>query len=243
MTELGEQAQAVVALHGIPLTPSVWDTVATAFDGFTAPDLQRATPADGGSQAHRSEALQHAIAEQLLPLFDKSDVVHVMGHSYGGQVAIELALLLEERLGSLTLLCTRDTPFPGFAQAADAVRAHGVPDAQTTLARWFTPDELLRGSAMVDYAAACLRDADPAEYADALEAIAGYLPSQDMTAIAAPVTVIAAGHDTVSPPEVMRAMADQFVQADVIVVDEWAHMSPFAAVDRLIPMLLTATRR
>jgi pimeloyl-ACP methyl ester carboxylesterase len=243
MTELGEQAHAVVALHGVPLTPSVWDAVATAFDGLIAPDLRLATPENARSETDRSGGLQQAIAEHLLPLFDQRDVVHVIGHSYGGQVAIELALLLKERVGSLTLLCTRDTPFPGFIQAAAAVRAHGVSDAQTTLARWFTPDELLRDSPVVGYAADCLREADPAEYAGTLEAIARYLPSQDVTAISAPVTVITAGHDSVSPPEVMRAMAEQFAHAQVIVVDEWAHMSPFVSVDRLIPMLLAATGR
>ncbi|WP_447913567.1 alpha/beta fold hydrolase [Microbacterium phyllosphaerae] len=240
MSELGEQAQAVVALHGVPLTPAIWDAVAAAFDGVLAPDLRNAVPADARELACRTATLQLATAEHLLPLLDESAAVHVIGHSFGGQVAIELGLLLGERLSSLTLICTRDTPFPGFMQTAAAVRAQGIPDARTTLARWFTPAELARDSAVVRYAATCLRDADPAEYADTLEAIAGYHPSRDVTKISAPVTVIAAGHDSVSPPQVMRVMADQWVKAEVIVVDEWAHMSPFASVDRLVPMLRTA---
>jgi pimeloyl-ACP methyl ester carboxylesterase len=243
MTTRGDRPRVVVALHGVPLTPSIWGTVAEDIHSLEAPDLRREAPSDAPELALSAGALQQEIARRLLRQFDGTGAVDVIGHSYGGQVAIELALLLQERLRSLTLLCTRDTPFPAFAETAAAVRSRGVPDPREALARWFTVDELEQAPAVVDYAAECLRVADPSTYADALAAIASYRPTQSTSTISARVTVIAAGGDRVSPPDAMRAMAGRFPRAESIVVDGWAHMSPFAAPERLAAMLLAALDR
>ncbi|MFZ2013424.1 MAG: hypothetical protein WAV00_06345 [Nocardioides sp.] len=42
------------------------------------------------------------------------------------------------------------------------------------------------------------------------------------------MVVLAAGHDGVSTPEVMREMADRIPGAHFHVEPEWAHMSAFA---------------
>ncbi|MFS0893599.1 alpha/beta fold hydrolase [Microbacterium sp. 179-I 3D3 NHS] len=242
MTPRDASAPTIVALHGVPLTPAVWDPVAAALGGLIAPDLRGERVADPLRRSERPGLLQRALADRVLSRLDGGPV-HVIGHSFGGQVAIELALQLGGRLGSLTLLCTRDTPFPGFAALSDTVRVDGMPDRRSTLRRWFTADEIADASPAVAYAADCLRDADPDRYATALTAIAGYRPTGETAAVSAPVTVIAAGLDGVSPPEVMRAMSEGFADARLIVVDEWAHMSPFAAPDRLADLLVTAVGR
>jgi pimeloyl-ACP methyl ester carboxylesterase len=70
----------------------------------------------------------------------------VVGHSFGGQIALDFALLAPQRVQALTLICTRDTPFPAFAGAAARLR-HGSPvDVAAALRRWFTAPELSAGS-------------------------------------------------------------------------------------------------
>src|SRR4029077_307130 len=66
---------------------------------------------------------------------------HVVGHSFGGQVALELALQRPDLVSELTLLCTRDTPYSAFAAAADHVVA-GRADVDGALQRWFSRVEL-----------------------------------------------------------------------------------------------------
>ena len=69
----------------------------------------------------------------------------VVGHSFGGQVAIDLALLAPQRIKTLTLVCSRDTPFSAFAAAVARLR-HGDPvDTAAALGRWFTEPELDTG--------------------------------------------------------------------------------------------------
>ena len=83
----------------------------------------------------------------------------MVGHSFGGQVALELAIRRPELVSRLTLLCTRDTPFPAFDAAAAAVEA-GTVDVDDTLGRWFSADELRNDGPVVRYA----REAVAAEW-------------------------------------------------------------------------------
>jgi pimeloyl-ACP methyl ester carboxylesterase len=75
-----------------------------------------------------------------------------VGHSCGGQVALDFALLAPQRVRTLTVMCSRDTAFPPIAAAAARLRSGNPVDIGTALSRWFTPPEL---SADGPGAAAC----------------------------------------------------------------------------------------
>jgi pimeloyl-ACP methyl ester carboxylesterase len=82
-------------LHGTPLTPQVWDDVAA--------DLRRSGPvwcpavAPAGDAADAQGALAAWLASQLAQL-PGQDRLHVVGHSFGGQIALDLALLAPQRV-------------------------------------------------------------------------------------------------------------------------------------------------
>jgi pimeloyl-ACP methyl ester carboxylesterase len=106
------QKPAWLLLHGSPLGPEIWRETANHLRGVVyMPDCTR-IPSGPDPQA--------AFAAQLADRF-KGDL-HIVGHSFGGQTAIELALLLPDRVRSLSLVCTRDTPFPAFAAVATSIR-------------------------------------------------------------------------------------------------------------------------
>lgn len=116
---------------------------------------------------------------------------HVVGHSFGGQVALELAVRRPDLVSALTLMCTRDTPYPGFAAAADDVAA-GAMDRDVSLRRWFSPGELAADGPAVRYARAALRDADLPSWAEALRAIATFDCSPETSSITCPTHIVAA---------------------------------------------------
>jgi pimeloyl-ACP methyl ester carboxylesterase len=219
-------------LHGTPLTPEVWDGVAAylAPSGpVTCPDI---TP--GGEAPDLTGTLAARVVAQVGELPGR---LHVVGHSFGGQVALDFALLAPQRVASLTLVCSRDTPFPPFAAVAARLRDGDPVDAGAALARWFTPAELDRGGPVVSYARRCLEQADRRSWAAALDAIAQYDRTDRTGSIQAPATLIAAGLDPVSTPEAMSAMAARLPRATLRVLPGAAHMSPFtdpAALAQLI---------
>ena len=126
-----------VLLHGTPLTPAVWDGVAAHLRPQGHVLCPVATPAADAGDAQAELAAWLASAHGGLP-----DRMHVVGHSFGGQVALDLALLAPGRVRALTLICSRDTPFSAFAAAAAALRRGDPVDPDAALGRWFTAAEL-----------------------------------------------------------------------------------------------------
>src|SRR3954453_22448389 len=170
-------------LHGTPLTPSVWTDIVTHLQRTGAVRCPWITPGNT-SQA------QPDVARRLRDdLQDVTGNLHVVGHSFGGQVALELALAMPQRVGSLTILCSRDTPFPAFAAAAQALPGYGPADLDAELSRWFRPAEVAADGPVVGcvpphsgaadrpsvgYPRRCLITAHGAVWPTPLRAIAGY---------------------------------------------------------------------
>jgi pimeloyl-ACP methyl ester carboxylesterase len=190
----------VLLLHGTALSPQVWDGVRAALTAPTiAPDLNAMIGSAGPG------CLQTQLAAALLAALPADEMV-VVGHSFGGQVAIELALLAPERLARLVIVCSRHTPFPAFAEGARVVRASRPVDIDGGLRRWFTAQELATDGPAVEYVRRQLRTAPRGPWAASLDAVATY----DRTSA------------------VGRIAAAALPQADLEVVAAWAHMSPFA---------------
>ena len=146
------------------------------------------------------------IAAAIIADIPPGGPVHLVGHSFGGQVALDIALAAPGLVASLCLICSRDTPFPPFSATAQQLRSGHQPDVSAAMNRWFRPTETVANGPVVRYARACLEQADPREWASALDAIAGFDRSQQVSSISAPCTLIAAEHDTVSTPAAMQPM-------------------------------------
>ncbi|THG33988.1 alpha/beta hydrolase [Glaciibacter flavus] len=222
-----------VLIHGTPLTPAVWQPVAALLDGpKVMPDCTRVPG--------RTDA-QNAIARTIAPTLPAGrwDVV---GHSFGGQIAIELALANAERVKSLTVLCSRDTPFSPFAEVAEAVRQGTGPTVAAGLARWFTAGEIDADAEAVRQARADLAaaTASPEDWANALSAIATYDRSADVGRLEMPTYLVAAGRDSVSTPAVMTDLSARLPRATLRVHEDWAHMSAFTDPPALAKMLTTS---
>ncbi len=225
-------------LHGTPLTPEVWDGVA-AYLRQTGPVLcPVVTPPGDLEDAHGALAAQLASEVAQLPAR-----LHVVGHSFGGQVALDFALLAPQRVQSLTLLCSRDTPFPAFAAVAAGLRRGDPVDIEAALGRWFTTAELSSGGPVVSYARRCLREADRGSWAAALEAIAGYDRAHRVASLTVPSTLIAAELDQVSTPAAMSALASRLPLASLHMLPGAAHMTPFTDPAALGQLILRAGRR
>jgi 3-oxoadipate enol-lactonase len=210
-------------LHGTPLTPAVWDGVIELLTGCGEVAAPAVVPGSGPAAV-----VQRSLA-QGLATGDGIGVPppwNVVGHSFGGQVAVEMALQRPEVVASLTLLCTRDTPYPPFAAAAADVTG-GVVDVEGSLQRWFSPAELAADGSVVRYARDTLLTADRVVWARALSAISVFDASAAVHAITCPVTLVAAGHDRVSDPPAMADMAARLTDGELRVLDDAWHMSVF----------------
>ncbi len=214
--------RAWVLLHGTPLDRDVWSELAAILGEHQAVLAPEVTPP--ADDHHPQSAIAQRLATQLEPVADQWDVV---GHSFGGQIAIELALLAPSRVSTLSIICSRDSPFSPFAQTAAGLR-NGTPiDADAAMNRWFRPHELRSGNRLVAYARERLETADRDTWASALDAIATYDRTDRVHTIEVPTTLICAGLDPVSDPAAMTALRDRLPNAQLHVLADAAHMSPF----------------
>jgi pimeloyl-ACP methyl ester carboxylesterase len=228
MTPL-EPRRRWLLLHGTPMTPAVWDDITARLAG--AGDVVTAPWIDGtGNSAAQASRLVESLGDEPR---------HVVGHSYGGQVAIELALQRRDLVSTLTLICSRATPFPPFAGPAALLRRGERPDPDDALARWFTPEERASGSPLLGYARQCVTAADPRAWADALDSIALFDRIDALARTGLPVLAIAAEHDQVSPPRVMRDIADR-TRGVFRQLDGTSHMGPFLRPDAVAALLTEA---
>jgi pimeloyl-ACP methyl ester carboxylesterase len=210
-------------LHGVPLSPRVWDEVRGHLDGkVLTPDLTEMTRSAPGNGV-----LQREIAEAVLADLPAGDAV-VVGHSFGGQVALELALLAPQRVQRLIIVCSRHTPFPAFDIGARAIGAGEPFDIDAGMRRWFRPAELAADGPAVRYTRHQIASAPRGPWAAGLAAVAHYDRSAAVGRIGMPTALFAAGHDEVATPAVMAELAAALPDAALEVVNEWAHMSPFA---------------
>lgn len=224
-----------VLLHGTPLEPAVWDTVRAHLGvAATAPDLNRPVRSAGTMQQELADAV---LAET------PGDGLIVVGHSLGGQVAIEMALLAPHRIAQLILVCTRDVPVPTFSAAASALRAGTPVDIEAGVRRWFTPAEIADDGPVVRYARRRLATVSPSAYADSLQALADYDRRGAVAAIRTPAVLLCGRLDQGCTPSVMSMLAADLPDATLHVVDEWAHMSPFVDPAGFAERLRTATGR
>lgn len=221
-------------LHGTPLDGAIWREVIGELGEVLAPDL--AVPA--GAPNIQAMAASHL----LKTLDDDGRTLDVVGHSFGGQIALEMALAAPERIRSLVILCSRDTPFPSFASTAAGIRSGAPIDVEAALHRWFRPHELAADGAAVRHARACLMRADPSAYARALDAIASFDRSMQRDRIQVPATLIAAELDPVSTPAVMADWSRALPRARHRMLPDAAHMSLFARPGELVSVLMEHVR-
>ena len=223
--------QLWVFLHGTPLTPEVWGPIAERF-------RERGAVVSRPSLDSRGDAAIHAA--RIRAELPENAMVTVVGHSFGGQVAIDLALSLdrEHRLAGLGVVCSRATPYPPFEAAAGLLRGGDRPDPEAAIARWFTTDERRARSPIIDYANGRLASANTEVWRSALASVARYDRESELATISAPTVLVAAEHDLVSPPEVMAPMAASVPNSRFHVLRGTSHMGAFLRPDVTSALLL-----
>ncbi len=225
-------------LHGTPLTSEVWEGVRPILETVhpaAAPQLPRPSAARGAQAEIAGRVL--ADVGHLAQRF------HVVGHSFGGQVALELVLAAPQRAASLTVLCSRASPFPSFSTTAASLRAGGPVDVDASIRRWFLASEVAADGGVVRYACRCLERADRKLWSDELDAIAVYDRRRDLGSITVPTSIIASAFDMVGTSAEMATMAAAIPGARFECVANAAHMSQFIDPSALAERIISAPQQ
>jgi pimeloyl-ACP methyl ester carboxylesterase len=225
-TTSGEGPPRVLLLHGWRRTHEDFAAVARELAGSGAASLACDLPGFGASPPPPSSSGARGYATTLEPLVDELAVhgpVLVVGHSFGGRVAVCLGAARPDAIAGLVLTgvpLVRDAmPYASPSWRYRTVR---------TLARWHvlspgTLEAARRRHGSEDYrvATGVMRDVLVANVAESYEA--------ELAAMRRPVTLLWGSRDATTPITVARAALELCATATLEVLDGVGHLVPTEA--------------
>jgi pimeloyl-ACP methyl ester carboxylesterase len=213
--QYGSGSPTVLALHGWGRTRLDWNAALRGLDAL-APDL----PGFGVAPPPPTGWGSVDYAEQLLPLVAELDRPVLVGHSFGGRVAVRIAAAVPEQVGGLVLtgvplvrLAAKRRPAPKFRALRRLHRLHLISDARMERAReqFGSPDYRAATGVMRQSFVRLVNE----DYLQSLRAIG---------ATDVPVRLVWGEHDAEVPPAVATAVREQIRRAEVEIVPGSGHL-------------------
>jgi pimeloyl-ACP methyl ester carboxylesterase len=232
---------AMVLLHGTPLDADAWDPLVPALVGRRVVRFDARGHGVAAAVAVGDYARLAADVIAVLDMLELPDA-HVVGHSWGGQIAQRVVLEHPERVCRLSLLCTRASPFPSFHDLAVTLRS-GKADIEALLQRWFTPAECAQPDGVAATVRHWLQTANVDRWADAFDMISTFDDLDEFDRITVAADVIAAELDAVATPQHMARMADAMPCGVLHILAGARHLVPLQRPAEIARVLLAPPER
>jgi 3-oxoadipate enol-lactonase len=237
-----EGAPVVVLSNSLGTTQELWERqLPTLAERFRVVTYDH--PGHGTSWLPEPPITVESFGRSLLGLLDELGVdrVSIAGVSLGGMVGMAVALEAPERVERLVLSCTSAYlgPPEGWAARARTVRSDGMEAiADMVLGRWFTPELVLAEPETPARFRAMLVETPAEGYARCCEAIGAWDARDRISAIDAPVLVIAGDDDGATPVEHAELIASRISGARLVVLEGAAHLANVERADAFTAAVL-----
>ena len=239
--------EAILLVHGLGGSANFWAPVIAAFDDsyyLIAPDLPCAARSDNDDKLSIE-----SLTRDLITVLDELGInkAHVIGHSMGTIVCQHLAATVPDRVRSLALLGPMSEP-PEAARAVIADRAalarrEGMgPIADAIVAGGLSQKTRAEKPIAVGFVREVLLRQDPEGYALSCMALSA-AQRAEFNHITCPSLLITGEDDLTSPPNAVRALAEQLPNARCEVLPacgHWTATEQPAAVVKLVGEFLNS---
>jgi len=226
----GFDGNALVMIHGFPVTREIWDAQAQALattHRVVRPDLRGM----GASSVPDGPYLMETLASDIAAALDALAIERaaLVGHSLGGYVALAFARMYTERVTHLALICSRivaDTPeiAENRRKNADRIEREAALPAEM-VKRLFAPETLSEHPEIAARALDLASGIDPRGAASMLRGMAMRASFEDVAPdLDLPVLIVAGARDRVAPMEEARATARAFSRGRLVVCGRSGHL-------------------
>ncbi len=245
----GSDRPAVLLIHGAGMDSTVWQlqTRYLAHRGLRAVAID--LPGHGRSGGEPSTSIAD-MADWIARFIVVADLgpVHVVGHSMGTFIALELASRHATNVVSITL-CATATGMPVHPELLDAAE-HDLPRAAALMAAWgharpaHTGANPTPGLWMIGGAMALVERGRPGVLAADFRACAAYDRAEAAAAeVSCPATVVIGTGDKMTPPKSGRALATALPSAEVVELADTGHQMMTENPDAVKRAILTSVGR
>ncbi|HEX3369470.1 MAG TPA: alpha/beta hydrolase [Candidatus Cybelea sp.] len=228
-----QHRNAVVLIHGFPLSASIFDAQSQALERefcVVRPDLR----GFGASSSPDGPYLMETLAADVALVLDALGIERAAfaGHSLGGYVALAFARMFSERVERLALIASRlraDTPEEarGRRELADrADREKSIePIVEAIVPRLLAPQTVRAEPQIAEKVYRISRGNDPVGAAATLRGMALRAPAEDIAQdLDVPVLVVAGANDTVVDEEEARTITRHFPRGELTICARSAHL-------------------
>ncbi len=216
---MNDRDPTLLLMHGAGGNAGVWEPVVRELEGFDVITLSLPGRGEAGGDAKETAADAAAWVDAqsngLASFF-------VLGHSYGGAVAIELALRCK-RVAGLVLVSSgaRLRVHPSILLRAEQAVRSGT---RMSSAFAFTPHASAEIIATYERA---MQKTPPAATARDWGACDRFDRMADVSTIRVPTLVVAGAEDSLTPIKYQRYLAEHIPGAALAIVDKAGHMLPW----------------
>jgi 3-oxoadipate enol-lactonase len=244
----GADGDAVVLIHGFPVTREIWDAQSGPLartHRVLRPDLRGM----GASSVPGGPYLMEVLASDIAAVLDACGIQRaaLVGHSLGGYVALAFARMFSERVTRLALVCSRIAADPPRIAAnryeiADKIEnlQKTPPELEAYAERLLAPKTLENKPEIVARVRELIAKIDPRGAASMLRGMAVRVAADDIAPdLAVPMLMIAGAHDAILPLEEARATAQAFPNGRLVVCEESGHLPMLEEPGRVTEALET----
>jgi len=245
--QIDGNGDAVVLLHGFPLTRAIWELQASELATHARvirPDLRGM----GMSSVPEGPYLMDVLASDVAAVLDALGIQRatIVGHSLGGYVAMAFARMFTERVERLALVCSKlnaDTPDGAKAreELADKTESSNSIDSllEDYVPKLLAPQTLVQQPEIAERVRGIARANTPKGAAAMLRGMAQRMPTADIAEeLTMPVLVIGGGADQSIPAAEYEETAAAFPRGRLQMMNASGHVPMLEEPDVLSAALV-----
>jgi 3-oxoadipate enol-lactonase len=242
--QTGHKGQTVVMLHPIGMDLTLWgDQIDALKDKYDVIALD--IPGHGLSGKldgeHSFDNIAAVIGNFIAGLI--TPPIHLVGISFGGMIAQEIAIKRPDLIRSLALIgtaCTFDDPVRQvLKERADFVRTNGIIAlAPLSLARWFTPEFSVSRPDVIDRITKLLYLQDAFYHGSMWDVVSSLDTRSRLMELFVPAMVIVGDKDTSTPLAAAQVLAVALKTDKLHIIDDSAHFTILEAPEAVNNLLL-----
>ena len=223
----------IVFIHGVGLNHKIWEPQINVFENtFLAYDIL----GHGETPLSKENLNFDDFSNQLINLIDELDIskIHLVGFSIGSLIARNFATKYDERLESLTLLCSIFNRTEKQQQIVKdrfelAKKSKGL--SKQALKRWFTDEYLKKNPNTYNKISSILEENNMENFLKVYELFVSHKDNEKFENIKTKTLVMTAEGDIGSTPEMSKNLSKVIQNSKVKIIPKGKHLCSIECSD------------
>jgi len=223
----------VVLIHGVGLNHKIWEPQINSFDNTV---LAYDILGHGNTPLTKSEISFDDFSLQLLNLIDelKFEKIHLVGFSIGSLIARNFASNYNNKLESLTLLCSvfeRSKEQQEIINDRFELSKKSRSLSNQALKRWFTDDYISKNPNIYEKICSILKKNDMENFLKVYELFVKHQDNENFENIKTKTLIMTGENDIGSTPEMSKNLSKKITNSKVKIVSSGKHLCSIECAD------------